>query len=235
MKVALVSTAYIPGRSVLHRLHPTAKLVLLLVYTMLIAFRPTPIFLLGLELCLILVMWGMGLPIPHRWLGLVVAGLLVMAILSLPDAGWLRQLVVGMGRVVCLLLLVSLFGMVTRANDLLPVGNRRWLYNIAFVVSLTTATLPGVQYDLQRAIDTETLRRRKAISPFNIGAWLGLLPRLIVRGLARADRLADAAFDRGFAPGRILTPLYRTHFGWADLAQTAVCLLPALSLLVLSS
>lgn len=232
MRASLISAAYVPGQSVLHQLHPTAKVVLLLVYVVVIAARSTPAALLQLELVLIAVTWMMRLPVRYKWLAMAVGVLLAAAVAGWPSSGFLRQLVVGIGRVVCLMLLVSLFGMATKANDLLPVGTGGWLHSGAFVMSLTVAMLPGIQYDLQRALDTETLRRGRRVGPLHLGVWLNLLPRLILRGLARADRLAEATLDRGFAPGRVLTPLHRTAFNLSDLAYTAVGVLVALLVMV---
>lgn len=230
MRLSPFAGAYVPVQTVLHRMHPGFKVLLLVIYSVVIAVRPTPKSLLGLELFLIAVGWSIQQRVSYVGLALPTCILLAAAVLGWPYDNSVWYLLLGLGRVVCLLLLVNLFGMVTKATELWPMGGARWMQNVAMIFSLTVAMLPGIQHDAQRALDTETLRRGKSVGLLNPAIWLRLTPRLILRGLARADRLADAAMDRGIAPGHLHTQLNRTSVGITDLAMVAVGAFPAIAI-----
>jgi energy-coupling factor transporter transmembrane protein EcfT len=232
MRNGIALGGYVPTQSALHRLHPALKAALLVLYVGIVAVCSAAVGLLAIGALLALVTWAAHLPL--RYAGfMVTTGCLLGAIAAgLPVPMPLANVIAGLGRVACLVLLVSLFSMTTRANDLLPIGGRGWRASAAFAVSLTVAMLPGIQYDLQRAVDTATLRRGRPVRPLNLGVWLGLLPHAILRGLARADRLAEAIVDRGWGSGEVFTRLQSTAMRPADVLLALVAAVPAIALLV---
>lgn len=237
MRSGIALAGYVPVESWLHRLHPAAKVVLLVVYIVAVAVRPAATYLLALQLCLAAVTVAAHLPLRYAWFNGLVAVLLLLAAAGLPMPALGRQLIVGLGRVANLMLLVALFSMTTKANDLLPAGatgsgRGGWRASTAFAVSLTIAVLPGIQYDLQRALDAATLRRGRPVGPLDLGVWLGLLPHAILRGLARADRLAEAVADRGWGSSATFTRLRTMALKPSDFTIAAAAALPAVALLV---
>jgi energy-coupling factor transporter transmembrane protein EcfT len=149
------------------------------------------------------------------------------------------HLIVALGKVVALTMTLALFSMTTRLNEivlLIKPSNSMGtsLQSIIYIVNTTLAVLPSIQFDLQRAIDAETIRRGRTVKLYSLGAWVTILTVVLVRALTRAERLAEAVIDRGYLPSKGITTLAPQPLHWRDVVLLILSITPGLVILFLT-
>jgi energy-coupling factor transporter transmembrane protein EcfT len=228
---------YIPRNSFLHRSHFAAKLFIALFYTTVVFTRRTPLALLGL--CLVIAMTTLifRLPLRNQTILLVTILLLFLGVLVTPNAKIAVRLIVALGKIVCLMMIVAQFSMTTKLQELLQFGKpsnfiSTALQPVMYVANSILAVLPSIQYDLQRAIDAETIRRGTKVQLYSVGSWVTILTVVLVRGLMRAERFTDTVIDRGFSSSEGLMPLSHQTLQWQDVMLTLLSIAPGLTILI---
>ena len=223
MKGIPVIAFHFPKDTFLHRLHPAVKTPVLLACVALVLLSSRPITVLCLSIMLVSVTFFVGLPL-RQWI-IVLPSMLLLILVSLlmPAAAVWTRLIVAWGKVVCLVMIFGLFCMTTKTNDILPLGRppgviAQVAYPIAFILNMTLAALPSMQYDLQRASDAETVRRGSRPTWFSASSWTTVLTVVLVRSVTRAERVASTVIDRGYSPSKGLAPLQRRPMALGDVA-----------------
>jgi energy-coupling factor transporter transmembrane protein EcfT len=238
LKQASFIAFYVPRHSFLHRLHVTAKLFILLTYVATVFATNTPAKLLGLCILITTATLLLGLPLRNRVI-LFVAILMLFGVAFWASSSTIGvRLVVAFGKIVCLMMILALFTMTTKLNEVLlfirPSSSiMRTLHPLIYIVSITLAVLPSIQYDLQRAIDAETIRRGRRVRLYSVGSWVAIVIVVLVRALARAERLADAVIDRGYLPSKGLVPVGYRPLQLQDIIMAALSIMPGLIVLIL--
>jgi len=90
-----------------------------------------------------------------------------------------------------------------------------------------------MQYDLQRAIDAETLRRGKRLKFYSLNSWVTVLTTVLVRSLSRAERLADTVLDRGLVLSEAPVPSDAQPLLVKDIILTLIAILPGVLVVTL--
>jgi energy-coupling factor transporter transmembrane protein EcfT len=137
------------------------------------------------------------------------------------------------GKVFCLSLIVALFTMTTKLSSILPLllqsnAVQSRLYPLVYIVNTILAVLPSIQYDLQRAIDSETVRRGQKVNVYSLGSWFTILIVILVRVLNRAERFTDTVLDRGYLPSQGSYALINHSLKWGDILLTVLVVVPGL-------
>jgi energy-coupling factor transporter transmembrane protein EcfT len=137
-------------------------------------------------------------------------------------------------------MIVALFTMTTEPSSILEfllpsniVQSR--LFPLAYIINTILAVLPSIQYDLQRAIDSETMRRGQRVNFYSIGSWLTILTVILVRVLNRAERFTDTVIDRGYIPSRGLNPLISHSLKWRDVLLALFVVAPGVLIWIIFS
>ena len=227
-----LASSYVAADTFFHRLHPGVKFVLIVLYAVAIFSCRTPWQVLAFLAVIALVTLLLKLPLTMRIsLGLAAAALAAVWYLQ-PAAGWLPQIVLAVGQVVALNCLIALFNMTTRPRDIVALLSasdvlRRNLGPTLFVVSAMITVTPTIERDIQRAIDTETLRRGAAPRFYSLAAWSAILVVLLSRVLRRAEALATAMVDRGYSPDAPQTMTNHWQNRWQDVAVALLLAAPA--------
>jgi biotin transport system permease protein len=230
-----LTSSYVARDSFLHRIHPGPKVLLLILYAGALFSCNKPWQVTAFLVVIALTTLLLGLPLKFR-IGLGVAILLIIAVSFLEPVLLLQQIVLAIGKVVALNLMISLFNMTTRTRDLVAllasVDNvRRYFGPLLFTVSTMITVTPTIERDIQRAIDTETLRRGTAPSFFSLNAWAAILVILLSRVLKRADALTAAILDRGFSLSSLVSFTNHWQSRWQDVPLTFLLALPAMAIL----
>lgn len=235
---SIAGRGYLPGNTFLHNLAVPLKVALLLAYVMFVVLA-NPTALLAIYLLIIGVLLAMRLPFPNKRL-LVIALMLLILTNFLPDYAAIGGgILLSFLKIIAFMMLVSLFGMTTQPLDLL--WFQRWssrssnLRMVIYLVNTMLAALPGVRYDLDRAIEVETLRRGRAVHFHSARSWITILTMLLVRSVTKSRRLAESVMDRGYSPTSGLRPLRVQSLHWLDLLLTVLWITPGLLVLVIVS
>jgi energy-coupling factor transporter transmembrane protein EcfT len=229
---------YIPRISFLHRLHITGKLIILLFYAIGIFILVKPLATLLFYIVLVGSIILLRFPVRNRIMTGVTFCLLVVIILTSSQQTILGRFVLAISKVLCLYMVIALFTMTTRLNSilqLLGVRERKFntLYQLVYVINTTLAVAPSIQYDLQRAIDSETIRRGKRIGFISFESWLTILTITLVRILNRTERFTDTVLDRGFVPSQRMHTLSERPINKKDWLLTALMILPGMIIWIL--
>ncbi|MBA3531033.1 MAG: energy-coupling factor transporter transmembrane protein EcfT [Ardenticatenales bacterium] len=230
-------TTYIEKSTIFHRLPLTTKLVVLIFYFLLIFLSNRPLTLLLLCFVIMIAFLIVRLPLKNHTFSLFTILCLSAFVLPFPPLPGIG-LVVSLGKILCLVMVITLFMMTTKPQDLIQqvgISNKtpRVLHFFVYLITTTLAVLPAVQHDLQRALEAETLRRGGTI-PFHAwSSWVTILVVLLARAVERAERLADIVIDRGYSFDRGLVPLYSPSSTWRSFGVALLCIAPG-ALVVLS-
>jgi energy-coupling factor transporter transmembrane protein EcfT len=143
------------------------------------------------------------------------------------------RLLLAAAKIVCLTMLVGLFSMTTKISAVIqflrPSNSiASTLEPLAYMINTTLAVFPSIQYDLQRALDAETIRRGRRVRIYSVGSWATILTVVLVRALNRAERFTDTVLDRGYVPSRGLQYIGSHSFRWQDGLWALICIVPGL-------
>ena len=215
---------YVPRETPLHHLHVTGKLLLFLLYAIIIFMATT--WQTAATFLAMLAGFTCLLRLPLRSKPALVLAFVLLAAAALTHENLIFGLALAVGKILSLVLLLGLFSMTTRVSvilqTLLPSGALgAFVRAVVYIINTTLAVFPSLQYDLQRVIDAETLRRGVKVSFYSIGSWMSILTVVFVRVMLRAERFTDTVVDRGFIPSQGLQPLLQQSFGSRDLILTA--------------
>lgn len=232
-------TFYYPKATLLHRLHIAGKLIILSFYTIMIFSIDNPFATLSFYLLFVGFIMVIGLPLRNRIFTAVTLLLLVLVVISSSQDTMLGHFILAFGKVSCLFLLVALFTMTTRLNSILQLldprnKNLNVFYQLVYVINTTLAVSPSVQYDLQRAIDAETIRRGKKIGFFSLDSWVTILIITLVRSLNRTERFTDTVLDRGFMPSHKMRTLSEQPANRKDIILTLLMVSPGIIIWILT-
>ena len=237
MNVTVVTHSYVPGVSLLHRLPLGLKLFVLFSYIAFIFVSQSPLALLTLCFVILTALFVIRLPLRNKALIFFTILLLISALFASSKTAFGVRLIMGLGKLVCLMMVLTIFSMTSKANDILqlvkPDLTSSRLHWVSYIINMTLAVLPSIQYDLQRAIDAETLRRGRKVRFYSLSCWVTILTVVLVRSISRAERLADTVINRGYSPSRGLTSLSEPSRGWTDVIRAVVCVVPGLLIVIL--
>jgi energy-coupling factor transporter transmembrane protein EcfT len=230
---------YFPKISFLHRLHITGKLIILLFYAIVIFILDKPLATLLFYIVLVGFIILSRFPIRNRIMTGVIFCLLILVILTSSQQTILGRSVIAIGKVLCLFMVVALFTMTTRLNSILQLLDARerkfdTFYQVVYVINTTLAVAPSIQYDLQRAVDSETIRRGKRIRFYSLESWITILTITLVRTLNRTERFTDTVLDRGYMPSRGMHTLSERSVNKKDVLLTLSMIFPGLIIWVLT-
>jgi energy-coupling factor transporter transmembrane protein EcfT len=175
----------------------------------------------------------LGLPLKNK----IYSGILFLLLVwvSLPSAQPTNvgQFVLAIGKVTSMFMVVALFSMTTRLSSIIqlldPKNTKHYtLSQMVYVINTTLAIAPSIQYDLQRAIDSETIRRGKKIGIFSFDSWVSILTITLVRTLNRSERFTDTVLDRGFVPSQGMRALSERPLNKYDVILSFLLIAPAL-------
>lgn len=222
----------------LHRMPLGTKLVTAATYAMLAFTATTLVALLSLCILIVVVTLLSGLPLPHRIFTLTVVLLLVIVVIARPDVGLVLNLIQGLARITILSTVVLLLTITTRFGQTLqPLQRSHSGFSGArvarFLLNMTLMVVPSMQYDLQRAIDAETLRRGKRLKFYSLNSWVTVLTTVLVRSLSRAERLADTVLDRGLVLSEAPVPSDAQPLLVKDIILTLIAILPGVLVVTL--
>jgi len=212
-------------------LHLAIKLILLLAYVTLLLLSRQPIPLLLYAALALLA--GIAARLPLRsWLVPLLAALPLVAALFEP-AGFLQTLLLGAGRLLCVLQLLLIFGATTTITEVLNMltlfaSRYTALSELLYLLSSTLAVLPSIRQDVRKSMDVALLRKGSRKTLLSVGTWASVLTDTLVRAILRGQRLADAVADRGYRLSVGLTPLPSQRFRLFDLFAGLALLLPGL-------
>lgn len=232
-----LASNYVAKDSFLHRLSPSSKLLLLILYAVALFSCTAPWQLIAFLVVITVTILSLALPLNNR-ISLGVATVLLIAIWyfePVPALG--QQLVVAIGKIVILNLMIGLFNMTTRPRDLLTLlpsapNVRRYFGPILFTASTMITVAPTIERDIQRAIDAETLRRGSAPQIFSLSAWAAILVIVLSRVLRRAEALTTAILDRGYSPSIPMVFIKHWETRRQDVIVTLILSIPAAAILV---
>lgn len=211
---------YISGETPVHRLHIGAKLFLLLVFAVLV-FSTTSILALALYLVVfIAITLGFGLPVRSYGLLVVAIGLSLLAILT--GISTIYVIALAVAKFAIMSILLGLFTMTTPYRSIIQLLSAstpfiKEINTIVYITNTTITVMPSIQYELQRAIDAETIRRNSPVRFYSFGSWITILTVLIARMMIRAERFTDAVLDRGYIPSQHLAVARPRPFALSDL------------------
>lgn len=221
---------YNAEQTFLHQQPLTLKLVLLIAYGVMIfsVSKPLPLLLL----CLWLTIGTSLLKLPLRSRLLVLLLIILLTLFTVTNTtGTFVEIVITIGKIVTLILLTSLFTMTTSSSDglaLLKPGHPLAiiLHPLTYMMHTMFAVLPSVQYDLQRAIDAETLRRGGSSPLYSLLSWRTIISILLVRVSVRANRWVESVIERGFSFEQSFTPLTPQVWNGSTIIIFLLLLLP---------
>jgi energy-coupling factor transporter transmembrane protein EcfT len=228
---------YIPINTKLHHLGVNSKLVLILFYSVLILANKNSLSILMLILIFSLTYTTQRLPFASKgYVGLIASLLLISVFFE----QWLHIYFVSfihvLGKVASITLILGLFSMTTRINDLLQLlsGSRiikNHITPIFYLINTTLAVFPSVQYDIQRAIDAEEVRIGKKIKLYSLRSLINITIIIIVRIINRSNRFTQTIIDRGYSLQTGLSPIQESiALRWQDFLFIFVCLVPGIAI-----
>lgn len=235
MKSATPLAFYVPGNSSLHRLHIAAKFALVVLYVAIVFLIRTPVALIGL--LVLVVITGLALRLRLRMPFVVGIAVVVLGLLQVTGV-WETfggRLVFGAVKILALTMLLQLFSMTTKLSQALeflqPTGSLgTFLEPVLYIANTILVILPSIQYDMQRAVDAETIRRRTGVQFYSFGSWVTVLSVVLVRTLGRAERFTDTLLDRGYPSSGATRLSGERALAWNDVFQAALYSLPGLLL-----
>lgn len=182
---------------------------------------------------------AIGLPLRNRIFAGATLLLLILLVLTSSQETMLGHFIFAFGKVACLFLVVALFTMTTRLNSILQLLEPRnknlcMFYQLVYVINTTLAVAPSIQYDLQRAIDSEKIRRGKKIGFFSIDSWVTILTITLVRALNRTERFTDTVLDRGFVTSQGMQTLSERPIDKKDVLLTLLMISPGIIIWILT-
>ena len=115
----------------------------------------------------------------------------------------LGRLILATGKILTVSLLVMLFSLTTQPKEILQFLKPsnplfQTFQPIIYVISTILAVFPSIQYDLLRAVDSETIRMGKRVMFYQLTSWISILAVTLVRVLNRTERFTDTVIDRGY-------------------------------------
>ena len=130
-------------------------------------------------------------------------------------------------------MVVTLFTMTTRLNSILQILHARnkdlqAFYQLAYIINTTFAVAPSIQYDLQHAIDTETIRRGKKIGLFSLDSWIAIFTITLVRTLNRTERFTETIIDRGYVLSEGMSVISERSANIKDIFLTGLFMIPGI-------
>jgi energy-coupling factor transporter transmembrane protein EcfT len=211
---------YAPRRTFFHQINVLMKLLLFLGYALLAFSARTTWALAGLFLLITAAISSLRLPLREYILNGILLLLILWVGYSTIEKTLPGQLILAAGKVWCLVMLVRLFGSTTKIEEILlllsPLIPQSALGPLLYSINTTLAVYPSVQYDLQRAIDAETVRRGKKLNILSLGSWFTIIIVVLVRIMKRAERFTDSVLDRGYVPSQVLLPSQVLSRRWQD-------------------
>ena len=215
-------TFYLSRHTLWHHMHISIKLSILLLYALLIIALERPVQVLFLLSSFVTVSLLTQLPIPYRAVtGTAVIGLCGLVFYATPPT-LATAFGLALGKIASLLFLGSWFNMTTKPHALLSLLSptaavqRPSLNSFLYLMSTSLSILPLVQHDLQKAIDTESIRLEKAIRFYQFTTWVNILSVFVIRVLKRADQFAQQVIDRGYSLRQGLRPIHQHPRQWSD-------------------
>jgi energy-coupling factor transporter transmembrane protein EcfT len=230
---------YFPKATLLHQLHIVVKLIIFSFYTIMIFSIDNPIVTLSFYILLVGLFIVIGLPLRNK---IFVGGsllLLLLVVLSSSQETVIGHFILTLGKVACLFFVIALFTMTTRLNSILqllvPRNKKLYIFSqLIYVINTTLAVAPSIQYDLQRAIDSETIRRGKKIGFFSFDSWVTIFSITLVRTLNRTERFTDTVIDRGFVPTEGIKTLSEHPINKKDVILTFFMISPGVIIWILA-
>lgn len=227
---------YVAKDSFLHRLSPASKLLLLILYAVALFNCTAPWQVVAFMAVITATILLLTLPFNLRISFCTVAILLLAIWYFEPASKLMQQLVLAIGKITTLNLMIALFNMTTRPRDLIALlasvkNVRQHFGSVLFTVSTMITVAPTIERDVQRAIDTETLRRGSAPRFFSLNAWAAILIILLSRVLKRAEALTTSILDRGYSPSSSVTFINHRNTRWQDVAVMLALSIPAIVIL----
>jgi len=196
---------FIPRKTKLHFLGVVWKVLLVLLYAFAILVSNEAIPISLFITIFYLSLFALRLPIFQKWyVGFILLSILIIIFWEARIPAYLVSLFIVLGKIASLTLLLSLFSMTTRINDLMelftiPGRISTFLNPLYYLVNTSLAVFPSVQYDLQRAIEAEEARRGRKVKFYSLVSLVNVTIILVVRTLNRSNRFTQTVIDRGYS------------------------------------
>lgn len=202
MRSQLAIPYYSPRDTLLHHLPNGMKLMLVLFYVALtlICYKPISIIFLlasfiGITLC-------MHFPLRGWPISIILFISLGYLVFSQDPGNVLTNILILIAKVMIVYLVTALFSRSTRLTDLLNNLSSysekiNILKSILYVINTILAILPSIQYEFNKAVTAEEIRRRKPLRFYNIDSFMLILNVTLVRILKRSERFTDTVLERG--------------------------------------
>jgi len=231
---------FIPRETKFHFLGVVWKLLLVLLYAFAILVSngaiPISLYITLFSLSLI----TLRLPIFQKWyVGFVLLSMLTIIFWEVRIPAFFVSLFIVLGKIISLTLLLSLFSMTTRINDLLELFTfsgkiSTFLNPLYYLLNTSLAVFPSVQYDLQRAIEAEEARRGRKVKFYSLVSLVNITIILVVRTLNRSSRFTQTVIDRGYSLETGLSSVqYREDFNLRNVSLFLLSAIPAVAIFVL--
>lgn len=241
---------YLPGDSVIHRLDPAVKLLSAIIFILTVAFLNAYLSN-GMAFLLILALVALsGVPIAYGLSGLrpavwFIIALLLLELLFSPVKGavlWsygflhvsqysLRLTVTSLLRLIDFVLLISVFTLTTRTNDITRAMERvskplQYVKiptrELALIMTIALRFVPTFAMEMERLMKAQASRGGGLTQApkWNIAAQararLPLILPLFLIALRRAEDLVVAMESRGYVPNQARTMYREYHLGLRD-------------------
>ncbi len=209
-------------------------------YTTILFSSQSPVALLLLFTLIIGVITFLRLPLRGRAITSLLVLLMLLVVFTSSEDQWYGHLALVASKIFCLSMIVALFTMTTKLSSILQLllpskAVQSRLYPLAYIINTILAVLPSIQYDLQRAIDSETVRRGQKVNFYSLGSWFTILTVILVRVLNRAERFTDTVIDRGYIPSQGLNPLISHSLKWRDVLLALFVVAPGVLIWIIVS
>ena len=195
-----------PRETFLHHVPNGLKLSLVVFYVSLtlICYQS-----LSLEILLILFLGTtlfLNFPVRGWWLAICLFFTLGYTAFFLPANGLAASLVVAVAKIFSISLMFALFSRTTKLNTLLnnlssTTGKFGWMRPIFYVLNTILAIFPSIQYEFEKAVAAEGIRRGKSLRYYNFDSYMLILSVTLVRIINRSERFTDTVLERGLTPG----------------------------------
>jgi energy-coupling factor transporter transmembrane protein EcfT len=206
MRSQQVIPYYSPRETFIHQVPNGLKLSLVVFYAVLlmICYQSLSVGVLlflfvGTTLCL---------RFPIRGLFLAVCLLLALGYITffLPNENPVISLVIAFAKIFGISLVFALFSRTTKLNTFLNTlsstsGKIDVLRPIFYVINTILAIFPSIQYEFDKAVMAEGIRRGKPLRYYNLDSYLLILSVTLVRIINRSERFTDTVIERGLTPG----------------------------------
>lgn len=238
------------GDSLLHRLDPRSKFMLVIAVLAFVLLFDKPVFLAGAFVSIIAILWGLGGISPRKYakvllafMPLIVAVALIQGLtrhpdgssialalgpLELSDFGLRLGASIGL-RLSTMGLTFMLFSMTTTPKDVgLALHKVGVPFRFAYLATFGLRFLPLMQEDLETIQDARAVRGEKDVGSKNVFRRLKSLPKsffpLAANSLRQSSETAKALELRGYGANNERTTVFDLELAARDYATTATAL-----------